>query len=463
MALSAAIVWEVRNGGSDTNGGGFKSGASGTDWTQQDAAQYSVTDGVTAGTTTITSATANFGTDVVGNVMYVQGGTGSVTAGWYEITARTNSTTITVDRSTGLTAGTGVTLKIGGALATVVQAANTCMAGSNTCYVKYNATAFSSSSSVTPPAGSTYAPTRLIGYNATRGDLDSVATFTNYPTLKISSGSNHVIATTNEALDIRNFILDANNLGDSCVNGGGNYLRVSNCKATGFVSYGFYLANWGATAFRCWATTGKAGSAYGFRLINVHQVAIGCIASSCVNHGFYTDYQATFIRCIASNNTGASTDGFNLNDKGSLIGCIAYKNGRDGVRFANDRMLSVYNCILCQNSGYGLKASAVTYTVNVGINYNAYYSNTSGAVSNLVSGPNDVTLTGDPFTNAASDDYSLNNTSGAGAACRAAGYPGALPGAATTGYLDIGAAQHQDAGGAAGIMVHPGMTGGMRG
>ena len=83
MAIGAACVWEVRTTGNDTNGGGYAGG--GTDWSQQDSAQYSVTDGVTAGTTTITSATANFGTDVVGNVMYVQGGTGSVTAGWYQI------------------------------------------------------------------------------------------------------------------------------------------------------------------------------------------------------------------------------------------------------------------------------------------------------------------------------------------------------------------------------------------
>lgn len=122
MALNAAIVWEVRTTGADTNGGGFKTGATGTDWSQQNAAQYAVTDGVTAGTTTITSITANFGTDVVGNVIYVAGGTGSVAAGWYEIISRTNSTTIVVDRSTGLTAGTGVTLNIGGALASPGQA-----------------------------------------------------------------------------------------------------------------------------------------------------------------------------------------------------------------------------------------------------------------------------------------------------------------------------------------------------
>ena len=91
MALAAACVWEVRTTGASTNGGGFKTGASGTDWSQQATAQYAVADGVTNGTTTITSATANFGTDVVGNLIYVSGGTGSITADWYEITATTSS------------------------------------------------------------------------------------------------------------------------------------------------------------------------------------------------------------------------------------------------------------------------------------------------------------------------------------------------------------------------------------
>ena len=62
MALSAATVCkEVRNtadfaGASDTTGGGFVSVASGTDWSTQVSAQYSVTDGVTTASATITSA-----------------------------------------------------------------------------------------------------------------------------------------------------------------------------------------------------------------------------------------------------------------------------------------------------------------------------------------------------------------------------------------------------------------------
>jgi len=81
----------------------------------------------------------------------------------------------------------------------------------------------------------------------------------------------------------------------------------------------------------------------------------------------------------------------------------------------------------------------------LGVDFNAVGGNTSGNYSQIPSGPHDVTLTGDPFTNAAGNDFSLNNVAGAGAACRNAGFPGALPGLATPlGYADIGVYRHQD-------------------
>jgi hypothetical protein len=78
----------------------------------------------------------------------------------------------------------------------------------------------------------------------------------------------------------------------------------------------------------------------------------------------------------------------------------------------------------------------------------AFYSNTSGARNNASTGSGDVTLSADPFTNRASDDYSINNTAGGGADLRAASFPGAFPGGVVTGYLDIGSVQHQATGGA---------------
>lgn len=82
---------------------------------------------------------------------------------------------------------------------------------------------------------------------------------------------------------------------------------------------------------------------------------------------------------------------------------------------------SIYNCLLVGNGGYAIN----TDTAGSGIpdrgyvDLNAFYNNTSGNYSETVlAGANDITLTADPFTDAANDDYSLNNTAGGGALLR---------------------------------------------
>jgi hypothetical protein len=114
-------------------------GVWGIDYTQQTAAEIAVTDAVTAGTTTIVSATAAFSKAHIGNLIYVAGGTGSVVGAWYEVASVTNSTTIVVDRSTGLTTGTGATLNLGGALATI-GGLGSMMVASNQAFLQYSAT-----------------------------------------------------------------------------------------------------------------------------------------------------------------------------------------------------------------------------------------------------------------------------------------------------------------------------------
>src|SRR5689334_4033214 len=105
MALSANTVWEIQTGGNDANGGGFVTGASGTDYSQTatkrtaTGSDDSTTDAVANGTTTLTSATANFTTEIVGNIICLSGGSGSLTKGWYQVASRTNATTIVLDRS----------------------------------------------------------------------------------------------------------------------------------------------------------------------------------------------------------------------------------------------------------------------------------------------------------------------------------------------------------------------------
>jgi hypothetical protein len=61
-----------------------------------------------------------------------------------------------------------------------------------------------------------------------------------------------------------------------------------------------------------------------------------------------------------------------------------------------------------------------------------------------------VTLTADPFTDAANGDFTLNSTAGGGAELRGAGWPSALPGLSGTSHPDIGAYQSQVGGGSGG-------------
>lgn len=433
MAIAAATAWEVRTTGSDTNGGGYSTG--GTDWSQQDAAQYSVTDGVTAGTTTITSATAAFGTDVVGNVMYVAGGTGSVVAGWYQITARTNSTTITVDRSTGLTAGTGVTLKVGGALASpgVACAAS---AADNTIWLKTGT--YSTTSAVQIKDGSSDR-TRLVGYGSARGDTGTA-------TVRRTSGSTALIsyASGGAKIAVRNVVADCNGLAAQGVSLG-NDLNIDNVDVLNATQYGFV----GGT--RCYFARCRskgATSASGFYCGSAN-LLVGCWAEGASGDGFTVDGGvSTLIRCVSRANTRY---GFMSNGgTACLIGCTAHGNTSHGARYQGATLSGalIANCIFSANGGYGVSA-AIAAPAQVALG-NAYWGNTSGQRDNALAGLGDVTLSGDPYTSASTGDFSLNSVSGAGAACRGAGYPGVFPGGTTTGYSDIGAAQHQDTGGGGG-------------
>jgi len=93
--LSGLIVWEIRSNGNDNNGGGFKTGASGTDYSQQTSPQYALTSVTTAGagaTFLLASASA----DMVGNIAHVVSGT-NFTAGFYEITSVSVGVSVTCD------------------------------------------------------------------------------------------------------------------------------------------------------------------------------------------------------------------------------------------------------------------------------------------------------------------------------------------------------------------------------
>jgi hypothetical protein len=232
----------------------------------------------------------------------------------------------------------------------------------------------------------------------------------------------------------------------------------TNCAAKNFTVAGFYNLDQLARFSNCSATLGTSAATGGFVDTAGLSSFNSCSAIGNVCPGFVTNIsgpntQTNFSNCVSANNTGASSDGFRFtgNCLISLTNCIGYGNGRDGLRLVSAGgadEASWKNCIFYGNAGVQVNSVVTNYNVGptaslpylVPSDHNAYVS---GGYTNLPAGPNDVTLTNDPFVAGASNNFALNLTAGAGAACRAAGFPGALQ-SGGTGYLDIGALQHQD-------------------
>jgi hypothetical protein len=220
-------------------------------------------------------------------------------------------------------------------------------------------------------------------------------------------------------------------------------LDVINCPAGGAVasdsrsSFSFCYASGNAT--------------YGLRQSSGNM--FGCVATANTATGLQTGAGA-FVNCISYGNTGGSSHGFNSSggDSYDAYGCTAYNNGGSGFDGSGNGFNAV-NCIAYGNAAYGF-STAGSPLIQV-LSACAGGSNTSGnynsANPRLVRGF--VALSGDPFTNAAGGVFSLNNTAGAGADLRAVAYPTSFPDGLTANYLDIGAAQHEDAGGGGGLLT----------
>lgn len=466
MALPAGTVWELRTAGSDLNGGGFVAGATGIDYSQQNAKNtvgnnISTTDAVTAASTTLVSATATFTADIVGNIIYLQGGSGTLTAGWYYVSAFTNSTTVTIDRNPGVS--TGVTMNIGGALATLTKLTALWIA-SNKAFVKADGTyAPTATVSFTPnvAAPPDTPPNQLIGYTTTRTDNGKA-------TIQATTNTGITVLNCGQGYWIRNFIVDGNNLGTSTCIIVGAASSVYNCIAKNFKSAGISIATGCVVAF-CEVTGGGSAAAAAINGLSgsivrgnwVHDNACPGIVTGSSSTNNIIEFN------VVTNNTGASSDGIQHAYYTLVSNNTVYGNGRDGIRNLNHYLIGciVRNNILVNNGGYGINQSGTPANIAHPLwDGNAFYNNTSGARNNIDSTTSsssinngvspytnvfDVTLTGVPFTNAGSNDYSLNNVTGQGAACRAAGTPGAFQTGTFIGYIDMGAVQHADPAGTA--------------
>lgn len=436
MAISASGVYEVQAGGNDANGGGFVTGASGTDYsllggkrTGADITNISTTDAVAVGTTTITSVTGNFTSALIGNIVYFQGGTGSIAATRRQVISVASATSITVDAV--IAASTGMTMNIGGALISPSIAASAANIAGQLVYIK--AGTYSIVSAVTATAGgclSTTAGTFYVGYSTNRTTTNTDTR----PLLQLSSVSSATIHNSTSNALFSNIEFDGASQTTSryAANVNGQFL---NCLFRNFTA-----AN-AATCTRCYGT-GCSAAVFG-------GVSYACEASA----NTATPFTGNSFKCVSYSNTGASTNGFTQASAIVAINCFSYANGNHGFNAGTTGAMMCINCYAEGNTGRGFNGSASNL-----INCSAY-NNTAGASTSINLNLGFITPTGSAFTNAAGNDFTLNNTSGAGALLRAAGYPATFNASGSVDKSDIGALQHLETA-TGGMLISTGMYGG---
>lgn len=428
MAISANTVWEVRTTGSDSNGGGFVTGAAGTDYSQQDGSQYAFADlassNGTNGTPSVTSASHSFAAADVGNIIRITAGS-NWTTGFFQIVSVSAGAAV-LDKACGSSASlTSGTYVVGGAFISPGQAGAAATITGNLVYVKSGTyTITSASTNVSGGCISATSGTTFTGYNSTR----TRASTDTRPTLVLNAALSSATIATGTCL-YSNIIFD----GASQTTSRGINTSVSyRCKFQNFTNAGMnggacvYAEFTGCTTQNACFATAAWSVAYSNSVVSFTGTCINCIGFSNTAVVFSMN-ASTAVNCIAYGNTGATTDGFQHGGTSAAfyINCIAENNGRYGFNPSNAADCILINCAHFNNGTAGVNSAQTMQEINT------------------------LALSASPFVAAATQDFRLNSTASAGASCRAAGYPSTWPAvsASMLSYDDIGAAQSRATGG----------------
>lgn len=440
-AISANSVWDIRPGGSNTNGCFFVTGASGTDYSKQDAAQYALTGVTSAGAGNVVLH-ASAAAAMVGNGAYLVSGTNGTVAR-YEVTAVTPGVDITLSTNK---AGTSIAtaaladgvLNIGGGckLADTLDddifedaPAN----GGNIYYIKSGSYTIGEGVSVAT-VGATALHHKIIGYNATQGDAPTIASG-NQPVITLAANAFSFGAAwslyniTVTGTGTTNVGVAANGIVSKCkisntsgtanrpaliFSGGNNTLSESE-----LISTAGYALSVGATNF-------MAANNY----IHDSSVGIKVTAASTAAVTIRKNIIDTVAVSGIDTTAGAFTGVMQLN--ANTIYCAATPAGSSsGVAFAaSSANISMMNNIItgCVTGVNGAGSISVAST-----DYNNFYNNTT-ARTNWATGTNDIAL--DPgFTDAPNGNFAI------GTNMQRVGGPATFPGGLTADVRDIGAAE----------------------
>lgn len=474
MALTTDVNWYIRSTATGTNSGGFDPviGASGTNRADADTSHVNGTNLTVDGadnTLVVPDGHTPVAADV-GNVVVVTAGAG-FTLAYYTIIGQ-DGTNWDLDRSPAATSTSGGTWSMGGAFADgqPLKLDNTAptitspLAAGHTINVRGAGTDDpsgvdyqASNGWVQPASGTNDLPITMIGYNGRphwksgNGLLWYNNDFWYFENLKITAGgtSYGYVGVINTGAEFHNMRFDQN--GQDCA-AFGRVVRATDC----------YFGNSGVT------TAGTAGSTtmvYGPTGYNV--LFEGCVyedqRTTCISaptDSMLSIRNNIFINC--RNTTATISISETTIFRNRVVG-----NTFDGCQGSSIRTTSaflstqIFNNLFTRQAKYAVDVASATLDDRNLIDYNGFgagtMGQTSGQYSGYAGGNNDVTLGSnvDPFVDKASGDYALDDTNGS--ALKAAGFPGAFRGIATTSYVDIGAAQRLEAGGGATRLINGGL------
>lgn len=381
MAIGSAVVWEVRPGsGSPNNGGGFKTGATGTDFSQQDTAQVFATDiaidSVDSSKISRSGATP-FNSSHVGNILNITAGTG-FSVGRYEIISE-SSGILTLDRSAGTAGSTGGTGYLGGAVASIEQIFNVVQPG-NTVWVRYGTDSLTATRTWT--AGTILAPISINGYTSTRGDL----------TIPSAGGTWANTHSASGFLDVANKfpIIDCG--ANACIFGSFTIVSGLNFIGSRLVNAIAHCAGSNIVAFRCKFHNSYASSqsrAIQFSSTSTSgSTTIDCDFSNVgASGGVVAAFEAAIP--VACRFTSTNGGGMSVTSYSFVAHCLFYNfaSGQNAIVTSNaDRPLVVANCTFDRCGGNAIATANVAQTVQTLMVMNCHFTNCNIGVNNLRSG-----------------------------------------------------------------------------
>lgn len=335
-------------------------------------------------------------------------------------------TTSGSDSNNGLTEGT--------AFATPGYAASQATTIGDKIWVKagtYNFT--STSTNVSGGAISLSDRVDMEGYDSTIGDRAA------RPLLygNSLSGSNMIAyGTTTRGLSdtatVANLDLDGTSTWSRGFSTTGYLVTTSDCFAKNFTT-AFYGGSW---FVNCKATNG-AGTSYDF--------AGGSKCISCYSYSSYAGFLSpTFLQgCIAAD---LSYIAFRLQNT-TCVNCIAYNSATGFTTPSNNEIHAFIRCIAVNNSSLGFNNFCSPMIQCAAYNNGTDYNETDPTKAVTFG---NITLTADPFTDAANGDFTLNSDAGGGELLKSVQWTDA---SGVTSYYDVGTYQRQVTAGSGGNVI----------